>query len=454
MRFNRGKLGLRGIVPSPAIGVFLGGVLLSFVCWRVASDRVHFDALSKADAAISDATDSINARLRSTYDVVYGVRGLFNASDDVTHDEFQRYVAGLNLPQRHPTIRAINFSRRVSATEKDVFVGRMRSELAAMPSGYSEFTIRPAGERAEYLPIVYIWPTVGNENAYGIDIFTAERRESAERARDTNEPALSGRLTLATDPTRQPAFSIRVPIYGRGLPIATVDQRRRALIGMLSASFLATNLVGDVLSHPTLAPMGIHLHDRGDNGVAGAAAPGSSASFLYSKAPSNAISAADNYYFSRDVPIEMGGRRWQLRFEGLAGDYMTRTDRLLPWILLVGGLVVSALLAGLIRSLASARERAHTLAQNITADLRKSEAELAEAQRLTHAMIEALPNPIFFKGTDGRYRGVNRAWEKFFGIARGAFIGKTVFDLYQHDKALAERMDALDATLWQQSTLR
>ena len=37
--------------------------------------------------------------------------------------------------------------------------------------------------------------------------------------------------------------------------------------------------------------------------------------------------------------------------------------------------------------------------------------QLLEARRAAEGMIEALPNPIFFKGTEGRYRGVNKAWE-------------------------------------------
>ena len=44
-------------------------------------------------------------------------------------------------------------------------------------------------------------------------------------------------------------------------------------------------------------------------------------------------------------------------------------------------------------------------------------------------MIEALPNPVFFKDTDGRYLGVNSAWESYFGVPRESFIGKTVYDL-------------------------
>ena len=435
--------------PSPALAVFLGGVVLSLLCWRVAEDRVQLDAVSKVDAAISDATDAIQDRLRSTYDVLYGVQGLFRATEKVSREEFERFLTGLNLPERHPTIRTINFSQRIASAEKDEFVARVRADRGLLSADYPEFTIKPGGGRPEYLPIVYIWPSAGNQNAYGLDILSEERRESAERARDRNEPVLSARLTLATDPTRQAAFSVRLPIYRRDAPIGTIEERRNALSGMLSATFLATTLVGDVLSHAALGPMAIRLYDLVE--IDGAKRFGAldTEYLLYEKAPARPVQATDRHYFTRDIPIEIGGRRWQLRFQGLTHDYMTRTDRLLPWILLVGGLVVSALFAGLIRSLASARERAHSLAARITQDLRDSEAKLAEAQRLTQAMIEALPNPIFFKGTDGKYAGVNKAWEQFFGIARSAFIGKTVYDLYHADQALAERMDALDQALWQ-----
>ena len=110
---------------------------------------------------------------------------------------------------------------------------------------------------------------------------------------------------------------------------------------------------------------------------------------------------------------------------------------------------MSGLLAGFVRSLAFAGERARRLAARMTEDLRRSEAKLGEAQQLTESMIEALPNPIFFKSPDGRYRGVNKAWEAFFGIPRSGFVDKTVYDLYPNDKHIAERLDALDQELWQ-----
>ena len=46
-----------------------------------------------------------------------------------------------------------------------------------------------------------------------------------------------------------------------------------------------------------------------------------------------------------------------------------------------------------------------------------------EQLRVAQALIEVLPIPVFFKGRDGRYLGVNKAWEEFFGVARSAIIG-------------------------------
>ena len=241
---------------------------------------------------------------------------------------------------------------------------------------------------------------------------------------------------------------MRLAVYHNGLPTGTLEERRAAFSGVLNATFLARDLVKDILAHPALVPMAVNLFDRFE--IAGARNFGAQGTdyLLFEKAAPRPLSAGSMGYFERDVPLEIGGRSWNLHFAGVSTDFKSTTDRALPWILLLGGLLISALVAGLIRSLASSGERARTLADRITDDLRASEARLAEAQALTQSMIEALPNPIFFKDTGGRYRGVNKAWEAFFGIPRSAFVGKTVFELYPHDKAVAERLDAKDQVLW------
>ncbi len=63
-------------------------------------------------------------------------------------------------------------------------------------------------------------------------------------------------------------------------------------------------------------------------------------------------------------------------------------------------------------------------------------------------LVESLPLPVFYKSLDGRYLGVNKAWENFFGIPRASFVGKRVADLYPQSPGVAERHAAMDRALY------
>ena len=71
-----------------------------------------------------------------------------------------------------------------------------------------------------------------------------------------------------------------------------------------------------------------------------------------------------------------------------------------------------------------------------------------EALRIAQEMIEILPVPVFFKGRDGKYLGVNKAWEDLFGVPRASFVGKEVHDLYPQSPAVADKHYAMDQQLW------
>ena len=64
-------------------------------------------------------------------------------------------------------------------------------------------------------------------------------------------------------------------------------------------------------------------------------------------------------------------------------------------------------------------------------------------------LLEMLPVPMFVKSRDGRYLGVNRAWEELFGLARASFLGKQVRDLYPQNPGIAELHAARDKELWE-----
>jgi len=92
---------------------------------------------------------------------------------------------------------------------------------------------------------------------------------------------------------------------------------------------------------------------------------------------------------------------------------------------------------------------------------KQAEQALADQLLFQEGLIDTIPNPIFFKGADGRFLGCNRAYEMAFGITRQAMIGKTVLELDflpEADRAAyhAEDMASItdNLTVQRETTLR
>ncbi len=442
---------------STAVAVLATGIVLSVVAAVLVAGQLEREARLKFEGAVSDARAAIESRIQAYTDVLGGVRGLIVATESVSRDQFRRYVESLDLNRRYPGVQVIHYSRRIAAAQRPAFEAMVRGDTSVEPRGYPNFAIRPPGERAEYVVAVYVEPMVGNESALGLDLSgDAVRLAVLERTRDSGRLTASGVIALALDPQRHPGFAMRMAVYRKDAPLATVAQRREAFTGVVSASFIVIDLMRGVVSEPFLKQIHVRIHDAGFLDSPKGLAPPAADNLMFdsdrllSNAPSaqKVSSGAEPASLSSISAIEAGGRRWNLYFSARQG-LGALSDRWLPWIVLLAGGIISLLLFGLTRSLATTGSRSIELANRITADLRESEAKLAEAQRMTQQLIEVLPNPVFFKDTDGRYLGVNKAWEVYFSMPRDAFVGKTVRDLYPNDPEIADRLSAMDEVLWQ-----
>jgi len=60
---------------------------------------------------------------------------------------------------------------------------------------------------------------------------------------------------------------------------------------------------------------------------------------------------------------------------------------------------------------------------------RAAERAVAELSAFLQAVIDRIPNVIFYKGPDSRFLGCNQAYETAFGFGRGQLVGKRVLDL-------------------------
>jgi diguanylate cyclase (GGDEF)-like protein/PAS domain S-box-containing protein len=420
------------------------GVFLSVAAWFFTRAVVERDARFKFQSATIAVATTAQTQIRSYANLLYGLQGLFQAEPTVSRAAFSRYVYALNLPLRYPDVRSVSYAHRVPASAKADFERKLLRDPELVRRGYGNIVIKPAGERSEYFVITYIEPLHANKAALGYDLASDEKRMAlVERARDTGMPTLSGRLVLEIDPTHsETGVVMRLALYRKDAFVPDAERRRKDIIGLANVTFVVGELAQRMLSGEGYEKFTLSIHDAGyvDND------PKPAPQELYSNAVLHP--PQDGAVFKDSVYIDVGQRRWELKFSAPQEHFLRTADHVLPWAALAAVLVASLLLSGLIHSLAGSRQRAQTLAAQMTADLCVSQAKLIEEQRRTQQLIEVLPNPVYFKATNGRYLGVNKAWETFFGIPRQAFLGKTVHDLYPGNPVLAQRMHEDDQALW------
>jgi two-component system, sensor histidine kinase and response regulator len=77
---------------------------------------------------------------------------------------------------------------------------------------------------------------------------------------------------------------------------------------------------------------------------------------------------------------------------------------------------------------------------------KEAERTIKEQLNFMQSLLDAIPNPVFYKDAEGLYRGCNKAFEAFFGTQREEVIGKSVFELVPGE--LAEVLSKKDAELF------
>jgi PAS domain S-box-containing protein len=84
-------------------------------------------------------------------------------------------------------------------------------------------------------------------------------------------------------------------------------------------------------------------------------------------------------------------------------------------------------------------------ARDVT-ERRQAQERLKEHSEFMQTLLETIPNPVFYKNTEGKYTGCNRAFEAFIGMSREDIVGKTVYDMAP--KEIADQYYEKDAELF------
>jgi len=386
-----------------AIALFLA-IFVTYTAWDFSRTTAHHEADSRFGFRAAQIGEAVRGRMGDYEQVLRGGAGLFAASEFVERQEWRAYVEHLRIDEVYPGIQGLGFVRRVPAAAKSQHERTVGADVGG------RYQIQPAGDRAEYFPVVYIEPFSGrNLRAFGFDLYSEEtRRIAMDRARDSGEPVISGKITLVqeTDRDVQVGTLMFVPVYRNDLDSSTVARRRTAHTGFIYGSFRMNDLMEGLFGK--LPGVRVELFD-------GKIAEGSA--LLFDNAPLGTRSAP---LFSVTTVLPMRGGAWTLRLTSLQGFEDTIDHQTPQAVALLAGLI-SALVLAIIWSLATMRARAVRLARTMTRELRDSRERLALA-------VEGSNQALFDWDVVTGKVALSEQWGRIIGGGHGS-VNTTITDL-------------------------
>ncbi|CDG85378.1 CHASE domain-containing protein [Janthinobacterium agaricidamnosum] len=384
--------------------------------WRSARDAAEQQVQADFHYRVRELVQQLESRMQTYLQVLYGVQGLYNSNGVIDRQAFHAYLDVQHIDQHFPGIHGVGYIPQVPLAAREAHVAALKAE------GFPEYAIRPAGQRALYAPIVFLEPfNDSNLRAFGFDVYSEPlRRAALERARDSGQAAMTGKIRLVQDndaaglplPGRagQFGFLIVLPAYDNSRPSATVAQRRRGLLGWIFAPFRIDDLMAGLSgAHASLLDLEIY-----DGDVV------SEASRMYDAAPG----AAYGMRRTAQQKIALAGHRWTVLVGALPGfdEAVTDKPRLIAWagVLLSLGLTVLTWL--LARSRFHAKAALHQ-AGLLTRQLNDGQASLlamAEASQRSQAMLRSILDStvdgILVDTIEGRIFTSNRRFRELWHV--------------------------------------
>jgi PAS domain S-box-containing protein len=340
---------------AQVIGLF---ATVAMVYWLKQS--LDKDAQALFDRGAERVQAEVKRRFSQPMYGLKGARGAFAASSLVTRMDFRAYVESRDMSVEFPGIRGFGFIARVQRSDLAGFVAAERADHAP------EFAVQTKGTSPDLFVVKFVEPIADNRPAFGFDIGQDPvRREAAERATNTGQPALSGKIALVQDGRQRPGMLYFLPVYRNGVDPTTAFQHRAALVGLLYTPMVADELFWGLagVADDTLRIEMFDGDTRQPNLLLYDSNNAADGSLTVDKATREALPG-----FAQTYPLGIGGRALNLRLSSTA-VFDANQDRSILALAAVTGTLASMLGALTVWLLAVGRLRAQRQAQRMTADL-------------------------------------------------------------------------------------
>lgn len=412
------------------IAVLVTGVAVTIGLTFLLHRDVKIQSAKEFALNCNEIKTKIEGRLNSHAILLSYCASFFASSDTVTREDWRIFIGNSKLDHYLPGIEGVGYSHIVPKNQLESHIRRIRNE------GFPEYTIKPSGEREIYTSIVFLEPFSGrNLRAFGFDMYSEPvRRKAMSQACDDDVAALSGKVTLVqeSDQDVQSGTLMYLPIYRKGMPVSSVEERRKAIIGWVYSPYRMNDLLNGILGRwgsGEAGGMQLQIFDDGDTSP--------EALLFDSQLTDQSSDAANNMRYS--LPLDFNGKKWTLCFSQSEKELEYYNDNVL--IVFVSGLLISILLFALVQSLSKATNRLK-VSEQLSLQLKESEEKYRVlVENANEAIFVVHHNKIVF---------ANTACEQVSGIAGHELNGMQLCDVFQTEdpeKLIQQQTDLISGKI-------
>jgi PAS domain S-box-containing protein len=411
--------------------VFVVLAALTVATWWVLAAETERTARARFDRLTERIGNTIRLRFNTAAHLLHGAAALPEATADVTASEWSIYLRRA-AAQLDSGVVGLGYVEPVERAEIEAVERRVRA------AGRPDFTIERAGDNPALYVVMAIEPVERNTGVLGLDIGSGNTRKSAaEDAARSNEMVLSRRIRLDYEHRQVPGFLLFLPVYQKGVPVATAADRLAAVQGWVYAPIRIDHLMAGVAD---VAGGQVDFEVFEGDGTR-------SETLLYDEdghiaaGPAREITDRDfNTRAFHDLQTLMiFGRQWTLRFS-TRPEFERANFSSLPAVVLAGGLTMSALVAVLTWALVHSRRRALKLAEDQITGLRRAE---EDARRL--AMVASRTgNGVVLTDIEWRVEWINEGFTRLFGFTLDEIRGRQPASFMVGPETDPRTLDAVD----------
>jgi PAS domain S-box-containing protein len=400
-----------------SFAILIIGIILTIAVAVYTKNDLETIAKYEFALVCNEIKAKVTTRLYSQAQLLRSGSSFLTASDTVTRENWKIFIESSKLNRNLPGIQGVGFSFIVKKEQLPQHIQQIRKE------GFPDYSVSPAGDRGIYTSIVYLEPfSDRNLRAFGYDMYSEPiRRKAMEQARDFDVAALSGKVVLVQETGKdlQAGTLMYVPVYQKGLPTNTTEERRTAIIGWVYSPYRMVDLMLGILSDRDLHDnYRIHLQIYDNDSILPNA-------LLFDSQKEDALIDDDKVSQTLTIPIVFNSKKWTLQFSQSNIPFLYFQSKVL--IVLFSGFIISVLLFYLSLSLFNTRFKAQQIAVQLTSKLQESEERFA-------AFMDNLPASAFIKDTNGRNLFFNRHLIEIMGFEN--WENKLDSDLITVDEAV------------------